>query len=435
MTEVAPAFPPYSSHAAMQVGKLHVLLVEDSNATAGPIIAYLTQGGHRVTHVTSGEAAVEAYATDTPDMVLMDVVMPGMGGIEATRRIKAIRTEHWVPLIMTTGLTSADALIAGLEAGADDYMLKPLHLDVLEARMRSMQRIVAMQTTLAALVDHVIEGIVRINSQGMILTFNHAAERIFGYEAREVLGQNVNMLMPSPYAENHDGYVARYLDSREPRIIGMGRQVVGRRKDGQTFPMHLGVTEIITPDGQSFIGLVRDISREVEEKARVEHMAWHDPLTDLPNRAELWRQLQADLARDDQPLALLFVDLDGFKLINDGHGHGIGDNILRIAAERLRNALAHEDMLARVGGDEFIVLLRALDDPAILLDLAGRLIVELSRSISIGGQAYQIGASIGIARRFHDGTDAQALVDAADAAMYQAKKSGRGRAVLASPGS
>ena len=414
----------------MQLGKLHVLLAEDSRAMAAPVIAYLQQGGHRVTHVTTGEEAIAAYSAETPDMVLMDVVMPGIGGIEATRRIKAIRTARWVPLIMTTSLSAADDLIAGLDAGADDYLFKPLHLDVLEARMRSMQRIAAMQATLAAVVDNVIEGILRINSRGIVQTFNNAAERIFGYEAKEVLGRNVSMLMPSPYAESHDGYLDRYLDSREPRIIGKGRQVVGLRKSGETFPMNLGVTEVITPEGQSFIGLVRDVSGEMATQARIEHMAWHDALTGLPNRASLWRYLE-EWMPGRQALALLFLDLDGFKQINDNHGHAVGDVVLRVAAARLKGALAHEDLLARLGGDEFVAVLRGVDSGDKALAVAGRLIEDLSRPISVEDKSCGIGVSIGIALGHCHGEDAQSLVAAADAAMYRAKQAGRGQAALA----
>lgn len=412
-----------------QLGKLRVLLVEDSSAIAAPVIAYLEQGGHRVIHVTNGEAAVDAYRRDTPDMVLMDVVMPGIGGIEATRRIKAIRTERWVPLIMTTGLSAAADLIAGLEAGADDYLFKPLHLDVLEARMRSMQRITAMQRTLAALIDNVIEGIIRIDSRGIIQTFNNAAERIFGYPAKEVLGRNVSMLMPTPYAESHDDYLARYLTTREPRIIGKSRQVVGRRSNGEIFPMSLGVTEIISPEGQSFVGLARDMSAEIELQTLMEQMALHDPLTGLPNRASLWRQLEARLA-GKQNFALLFLDLDGFKQVNDQYGHAVGDSVLRVTAERLRNALAREDLVARIGGDEFITVLDGIDVAEQALDVAARLIDELSQPVVLDGGVYRIGVSIGIELARHHGT-AQSLVEAADAAMYKAKQAGRGRAMIA----
>lgn len=413
----------------MQLGRLHVLLVEDSSAMAAPIMFFLEQGGHRVTHVTSGEAAVDAYGTQNFDMVLMDVVMPGIGGIEATRRIKAIRTERWVPLIMTTSLSAEDDLIAGLNAGADDYLFKPLHLDVLEARMRSLQRIVAMQTTLAALVDNVIESIVRINSRGIIQTFNNAAECIFGYTAAEALGRNVSMLMPTPYAENHDNYLSRYLATRDPHIIGHGRRVVGRRKNGETFPAHLGVTEVITPEGLSFIGLIRDLSGEIETQTRMEHMAWHDALTGLPNRARLWHLLEERLSRAGG-LALLFLDLDGFKLINDRHGHAIGDDVLRSAAGRLKGALAHDDTIARLGGDEFVAVLEGISTPDMAMAVAERLIAELAQPIAVDDSHHVVGVSIGIALR-KDGSDAQALVDAADAAMYQAKQAGRGRAVLA----
>lgn len=246
--------------------KLRVLLVEDSISTALPIIAFIESGGHLVTHVTTGEAALASYLETSPDMVLMDLIMPGMGGVEATRQIKAFRTKRWVPLIIMTALDSNEDVIVGLEAGADEYLTKPINLNVLGSRMRAMQRIAGMQKTLADVIANVTDGIILINPQGLVLSFNRAAEDIFGYSASEVIGENVSMLMPEPHRMQHDGYIKRFLTSREPRIIGSSRRVEGLRKDGTLFPLQLGISNIMTPDGEIFVGLVHDNSEEVAHR-------------------------------------------------------------------------------------------------------------------------------------------------------------------------
>ncbi|MBK6554170.1 MAG: diguanylate cyclase [Rhodocyclaceae bacterium] len=415
-----------------QLGKLHVLLAEDTRSIALPVQAALERAGHRVTHVSSGEEAVAAFERETPDMVLMDIVMPGIGGIEATRRIKVLPADRWVPVMMTTSLDADEDLVAGIEAGADDYLTKPVSPNVLDARMRSMQRIAAIQKSLDSIIDNIIEGIIVIDRAGLVIKFNRAAESMFGYPAREVIGRNVSMLMPPPFRHEHDQYLARYFTTREARIVGKARRVLGQRRNGEVFPMYLGVTEVLTPEGENFIGLVRDLTQEEAMQARIEHLAWHDALTGLVNRASLWQTMEAWLATP-APFALLFLDLDGFKKVNDGHGHGTGDEVLRVAAERLRRALAGTDVVGRFGGDEFVVLLAGIDEERRAFTIANRLVAELSDPVIVDGHEHRIGVSIGIVLRRASDVSAQELVRAADAAMYRAKEGGRNRAVVARP--
>ena len=171
-------------------------------------------------------------------------------------------------------------------------LIKPIDFKVLEARLRSMQRIATMQDSLAAILDNVFEAIITISEAGLVRSYNQAAERIFGYTAEEVRGRNIRMLMPSPYAEEHDGYLERYVRERTPHIIGTGRKVRGRRKNGEVFPMRLAVTEMRRPSGSFFIGLVSDISQEEAARERIEFLALHDSLTGLPNRAHFNEALE-----------------------------------------------------------------------------------------------------------------------------------------------
>jgi diguanylate cyclase (GGDEF)-like protein/PAS domain S-box-containing protein len=411
---------------------MRILFAEDSRSTALPIISFLQERGHEVVHVVDGKAALEAFAATRPDLVLLDVVMPVMDGIEATRRIKALGVGRWVPVMLMTSLAAKEEIVAGLDAGADDYLIKPIVFEVLEARIRSMQRIATIQDSLAAIHDNVFEAIISIDEAGRVLSYNKAALRIFGYRAEEVVGANVKMLMPSPYTEEHDGYLARYRSERKPHIVGNSRKVHGRRKNGEIFPMQLAVTEVRRNQGSLFIGLISDITREEEARQRIEFLAWHDSLTGLPNRANFNDALEALCKEADGRLhAVLFVDLDGFKPINDTLGHDAGDEALRVIAGRLRNELASTDFVARLGGDEFVAIARDLPGPEAATAIAERLLDSICRPMTLLGKPSRLCASIGIALVPDHGTSADAILTAADNAMYAAKRAGRSRAIMA----
>lgn len=411
---------------------MRILLVEDSKATALPVIAFLEQQGHHVTHVADGQAAINAFAASPPDMVLMDVVMPVMDGIEATRRIKALGGSRWIPVMLMTALSSRDEVVAGLHAGADDYLIKPIVFEILQARIQSMQRIATMQDSLFGILDNVYEGILTIDERGSIQSYNRAAQSIFGYTATEVMGRNVNMLMPEPYAAEHDGYLARYEREGTPRVIGIGRKVRGLRKNGEIFPMRLAVTEVKRGASRLFIGLVSDISTEEAARERIEFLALHDALTGLPNRAQFNARLEALCAQPGAGMhAVLFLDLDGFKPINDTLGHEAGDEALRIASHRLGHDLAAGDFVARLGGDEFVAICHDIASADAALTIGNRLLAAIAQPMTLLGNPSRMGASIGIALLPQHGRSATDILTAADHAMYAAKRGGKNRCALA----
>lgn len=426
-----------SNPVSQSAGGLRILFAEDSRVAAAPVIAFLEKRGHQVCHVFNGRSAVERYGAEHFDLVLMDVVMPEMNGIEATRRIKALDGARWSPLIMMTVLRAEDELLSGLAAGADDYLIKPISLEILDARIGAMQRIALVQEgmfSLLGILDNLYEGIISINSAGIVRAFNKAAERIFDYAASEVIGQNVSMLMPAPYRAEHDTYLKRYLCGGKPQIIGTGRKVSGRRKGGEEFPMYLSVTELRRPNlvqDRLFIGLVRDVSQEDAAQQQIEFLARHDPLTRLPNRASLNERLtQVCAATGQSPGALLFIDLDCFKTINDNFGHEAGDLALVAVARRMRRILDEQDFVGRLGGDEFVILLQGITNHASVFLVAERLLQSIAKPIQLLGHQCQLGASIGIALIPTHGNTPSTILSAADSAMYAAKRAGKNRIVV-----
>ena len=296
---------------------------------------------------------------------------------------------------------------------------------------RMQDQLIAGETRIRAVMDNVVDAVITIDEKGIVESANPAVRSVFGYQPDELLGQNVKILMPEPYAEEHDQYLANYISTGKSRILGVGRELVGKRKDGTVFPMDLAISEMWLYERRFFIGIARDITERKEQMAAIEYQALHDALTDLPNRTLLSDRLhQAILSsiRGEQLLALIIMDLDHFKEINDTLGHHNGDLILQQVANRVRGVLRESDTVARLGGDEFAVLLPAAD----IRDatrIAKKLLDSLDRPFELEAQSFRIGASLGIALFPEHGRDGAALMKRADVAMYEAKRGKTGFAV------
>ncbi|MBK8916605.1 MAG: SpoIIE family protein phosphatase [Betaproteobacteria bacterium] len=281
---------------------LRILAVDDNKTNLHVLQVFLKKLGHQVLLAENGEEAVQAFEAERPDMVLLDIMMPVMDGFEAARRIRALVKELWVPVIFLSALNRDENLLEGLNAGGDDYLTKPINFIVLEAKLRSMQKSLTLQAQsiealkrLQAISDNVLEAIITIDTKATILACNSATEKLFGWPAADLIGQNVKVLMPEPYHSEHDGYVGRYVGGEPPRIMGSEREVIGKRRDGALFPAELGVSEIQLDNTRLFIGVVRDISERKAADAKLHENA---------------RQLQAyyDQTESEQQLAMRLVE-------------------------------------------------------------------------------------------------------------------------------
>lgn len=416
---------------------LSILVAEDSRTLAQLLVSYLEQKGHRVTLVGNGRLAVEKFIETPPDLVLMDAMMPEMDGFEATRHIKAMQLERWIPVLMLTALDDHSHMVHGLHAGADGYLTKPFKKEVLDAHIRSMQRIAQMQNRLTDTIGHLnsffdntLDGIVIIDGFGIIHAFNRSAEKMFGYLEADVVGKNINCLMPSSYAEHHDNYLLRYRDGQGGKMIGARTELVAKRADNSTFPVSIGLSELVMATGETrIIGLLTDITEREEARKRIEFLALHDKLTGLPNRELLNEEIKHSLAqakRNDEKVGLLFIDLDGFKPINDTYGHAAGDIVLQEVAKRIKSCLRGADVPARVGGDEFVILLPNMLGAEGAKIVAGKILHAFNQAIKLEHDVTcRVGASIGIALYPDHAHDMDSLLRAADDAMYVAKRSGK----------
>ncbi len=269
-----------------------------------------------------------------------------------------------------------------------------------------------------SVVENSFDGVLIIRGGGEIELANAAALRIFGYHASELLNEQIASLLPG--LANHNGA------SLEQLHLGHAlSEVVGRRRNGTEFPMEIALSDTFIGEDQIFIAIVRDITERKAQQEQLEHQALHDVLTGLPNRTLLLDRLNhgIDVAdRLGQPLALLLLDLDRFKEINDTLGHHVGDMLLRDVAMRLLGQIRKTDTIARLGGDEFAVLLPAVTDLERARDVCQRILHSLEEPFQLGSLSLEVGVSIGIAMYPDHAEDDSRLLQCADVAMYAAKQ-------------
>lgn len=258
--------------------KMSVLAVDDNRTNLHILQVFLRKLGHNVILAENGEQAVQRFLQESPDLVLLDIMMPIMDGFEAARRIKAASRDKWVPIIFLSALNRDENLVEGLEAGADDYLTKPINFVVLEAKLRSVQRSLALQQSAAlalervqAISDNVVDAIVTTSCSGEILSVNRATERIFARRPREMIGQPISFLLPSiaPAGENDQFLDQPCLLSRHK---GRDREDIGARANG-TFPVELGISEVSMDQERLFVCVVRDISERKKSEQQLQENA------------------------------------------------------------------------------------------------------------------------------------------------------------------
>ncbi len=289
----------------------------------------------------------------------------------------------------------------------------------------SNQRLVETETRTQTILETAAEGIIETDRLGVVTAVNAAAEQLFSCDAHQLVGESVNELFVMPPAD-----VLGHSFMAAEASGGGGLEVSIRRFDGQVAPTHLTVSRLSVDNEVAYTGLIRDISERVAFERELEYQANHDALTGLPNRNVLSEELDRALIRSAEslsPLALLFLDLDRFKQVNDTLGHQAGDDLLCQVTSRSRNALRPSDLLSRFGGDEFVILAEGLRGEEDALALGERVRVALDEPFDIAGQEVFTSVSVGIVVASGGNLNAEELLADADNAMYRAKETGRNR--------
>ncbi|MBE7196580.1 MAG: EAL domain-containing protein [Parafilimonas terrae] len=276
------------------------------------------------------------------------------------------------------------------------------------------------------------DGIICADAGGRITVWNAAAERIFGHPADEALGQSVDLIVPQRMRGGHEGSLRRLADGAPGSLIGRTVELFGQHRHGGEFPIELSLSMWREGDVAAFGAIVRDVSDRHAVERRLFQLAHHDALTGLLNRGVLHGRLTAALAQA-MPTTVLMLDLDGFKDVNDGHGHAVGDTVLRQTAERLLACIGPDAIASRLGGDEFAVILPGTGNPLAAVAMAEAIVDALSAPFPLCDRVLRLGASVGIALGPAHSDDADDLLACADAALYRAKAEGRGRHRLFTP--
>lgn len=268
------------------------------------------------------------------------------------------------------------------------------------------------------------DAIICANSKNTITAWNTAAEAMFGYLAAEAIGQSLDIIIPHKMRAMHHGGLTRVASGGAGRILGTSVNLTAVHRDGCEFPIELSLSHWMDAGEPQFGGIIRDTTQRVEAVKQLKHAAEYDHLTGLANRSSLKQQIQA--ACDAQlSAAVLLVDLDGFKDVNDTLGHYAGDFVLKVTADRLRRCVPEQHMVARLGGDEFVVFMTGTAKSQEAIELGLSLIRVVEAPIEFEDSPIHIGASVGISVRSGASSDVDQMIGNADLALYQAKADGR----------
>ncbi|AGK50833.1 diguanylate cyclase domain protein [Burkholderia thailandensis MSMB121] len=417
-----------------------VLVVDDTPANLELAVSALEADGLEVLVAQSGEEAIRRAQLVVPDLVLLDVMMPGIDGFETCRRLKAIDHTRDAPVIFMTALSDVQDKVAGFAAGGIDYLTKPFQIVELAARVKThlalraaQQQLVLANARLASsearyrrLFETASDGIILVDMAGSRITdVNASLVEMLGFERDHFVGRPIGSVPPFEAVPECASLCATLAASGEIRCEHTSLATA----TGTLLDVEF-LASLYTVGGARIVQCnVRDITERKQAEARVRYMALHDALTGLPNRALLQEHLAQAIARarrEGGRVAALMLDLDRFKHVNDSLGHHIGDRLLEAASMRLRGCLREGDTVARLGGDEFVIGLADVDGDQGAGEVATRVLTTLSRPFFVENHELHVGCSIGISRYPADGEDVQTLLRAADTAMYDAKANGRG---------
>jgi len=425
-----------------------VLVIDDDPAVRLLTRTILEESSHTVFECQDGAAALESFLHVRPDVLLLDVVLPGKDGFEVCQEIRALPQGQNVPIVMMTGLDDIDSIHKAYRTGATDFITKPINWQILAYRVhyifRSNKAFRDLRTSESRLNQ--AQQLARMGSWEWYpaedrVRFSESCKRLLGLSPEEaILG--IDSISASVHTRDCQ-LLTDGLDllMRKGKPLSIDCQI--KAEEGEKRFIHVEAQAHSDMETWEMLvtGTIQDISERKRNEEKISYLAYHDSLTGLPNRVLFKEHLKRALTVADnhnKMLAILFLDLDRFKGINDTLGHDIGDLLLQKVALRLKQRIRPYDLLsrmsrelkppliARLGGDEFTILLELIDSPENAAVVARRVIAALESPFDLNGNEVYIFCSIGISVFPHDGNELDTLVKNADVAMYSAKDLGRG---------
>ena len=416
-----------------------LLVVDDYPENLVSMRALLQREDWQVITATSGLEALELLLAHDVDLVLLDVRMPGMDGFEVARLMRGSQRTRMTPIIFLTATAQSPAsVLEGYASGAIDYLFKPFDPHILKPKVQALLEHQRNRRALqclshdlelarafnASILDNAAEGILVVGEGSVIEYANPAISRLLNATMAELQGESFLSFLQKPHVPAwlgfpmYEAYRRGETWRQHDAILRTGR--------GQQVPVALSCAPL-PAEQKAMVVTVLDMSEVRHLHQQLEFQAVTDPLTGLLNRRGFHQAVENTLLRNErneQALVLLYLDLDGFKRVNDTLGHDAGDRVLRWVSEQMQACLRSYDILGRMGGDEFTALLE-LEFPEQAAKIAEKLIERVSVCQQVDGLEVMLGVSIGIATFPDCGSDLNGLLRAADIAMYEAKRAGR----------
>ncbi|HEY5604468.1 MAG TPA: EAL domain-containing protein [Gammaproteobacteria bacterium] len=410
-----------------------VLLVDDEPDERLLVRRELETAGMRVHECNSGEAALQKLSSITPDLVLLDLIMPGQDGIETCREIRKHPNFKDIPVLMLTGVDGLEYIRKAFDAGATDFITKTTQFDFVAQRikyaLRNSSRTLDLKTWQQQLkqVHQVAKiGYWQLSVPDCRILLSDEALKLFTIERGDI-DNSFSSFLDLVHLSDRDK-VKTVIDNALFNHHKLNIDYRTITKNGaERFVNLQGEVNYNNGSPLSIVGLIQDITERKKSEASMQHQALYDSLTDLSNRRLFQERLSHAMSkahREEKLLAVCFFDLDQFKMINDNLGHAVGDELLKSVAKRLRSTMRQGDIVARISGDEFALAIEGLSNVDELEKIVEKLRFRLSQPYRLRGHKIYSSASIGVALYPLDSADRDTMLRNADAAMYRAKELG-----------
>ena len=421
----------------------NVLIVDDDQTSLLLMRAALRKAGFEATMATSGPQALQLFASQPFDLVMLDVSMPEMSGFEVCVAMRQ-RADVSLPIVMVTGLDDVASVETAYQSGATDFISKPFNWALIGHRVRYLLRghqalldLHAANARNGAILQAIPDSLFEVDMDGRFLSAPSVRSDLMAMASAELVGKTLAEAFPPEVVRT----CSAALTEAQAQASSIGKQFeIVREGSGRWYELSVARKANTAGPSAQFIALARDITQRKADEQKILRLAMFDNLTGLPNRQSFLDRIEREIRRAQYAstsFGVLFMDLDGFKAINDTMGHSAGDMALQWAAGRLREGVRPTDLvsrmqeapseleIARLGGDEFTALIVDIERPADIDQIAERILKLMRSPFTLLGREIRLSTSIGIAIYREDGEDAATLLRNADTAMYHAKAAGR----------
>lgn len=427
-----------------------ILVVDDDEHKRNILFRRLKKNGYKVFLAENGTKAFSLLEKESFDLILLDIIMPGISGTEVLKQIKASEKHKYAPVLVISSLNDVESVIECINLGAEDYLPMPFNPVLLMARVRScldkkhlrdaelkkQKELNQLHAQLEAALESMEEGFAVFNLFDEMIICNNKFQELYpptktlfpkDYGYRTFLEANYKAgiyQIDRRRKDDHPESFEDWIEIRMSRHQFAQEPYMEQLSDGRW----IEITEKRTPDGGT-VSIHKDVTTLKEGQDKLKFLAHHDPLTKLSNRALFDQYLQMIYEKNsklNKNFALIYLDLDGFKKVNDNFGHDFGDYLLIYVAQQISRAVRKEDLVARLGGDEFAIIVDNVEGIKQAKEMAERILESIGHQVENKGRSVNFGVSLGISLYPIDGTNLEDLLKKADQAMYEAKKSGEG---------